>query len=117
MSDDTSHPANPYEDEIATAPRLQDREGYPFAAPRKASESPQLISVIRGKLKEFDPIKGYGFIRPLEPGPDIFLPHRTLKNSGYTSFIPGVGCGMEVEVVDRGRGLIAIKVRWVEWTP
>lgn len=118
MSDDTSHPANPYEDEIATAPRLQDREGYPFAAPRMSvSEPPQLISVIRGKLKHLDPVRGYGFIVPLEAGPDVFLLHRTLKESGYTTFIPGAGCGLEVEAVDRGRGLIAIRVRWVEWTP
>lgn len=118
MNDDTSHPANPYENEIPTAPRLQDREGYPFAAPRMSvSEPPQLISVIRGKLRHMDPVKGYGFVVPNEVGPDVYLPLRTLRNSGFTSFIPGRGCGIEVEAVDQGRGMVAIKVRWVEWTP
>lgn len=127
-SDDAGHPANPYAGEVATALRLQDREGYPFAARRKANlsdeaqlgaapEPPLMIRVIRGKLKHMDPVKGFGFIVPLEAGPDVFLLHRTLKESGYSSFIPGAGCGIEVEAVDRGRGMIAIKVRWVEWTP
>lgn len=80
-------------------------------------DPPLLISVVRGKLKHLDPVKGYGFIVPNEAGPDVFLMHNTLKESGYLSFIPGRGCGIEVEAVDRGRGPIAIRVRWVEWTP
>ena len=31
-------PSNPYAGEIATAPRLQDREGYPFATRRRADQ-------------------------------------------------------------------------------
>jgi hypothetical protein len=29
-----NHPSNPYAGEAATAPQLEDRPGYPFAAPR-----------------------------------------------------------------------------------
>lgn len=80
-------------------------------------DPPQIISIVRGKLKHLDPVKGYGFIMPNEAGPDVFIMHSTMKNSGFWSFIPGTGCGIEVEAVDRGRGPIAIRVRWVEWTP
>jgi hypothetical protein len=29
-----NHPSNPYADEVATAARLEDRDGWPFPAPR-----------------------------------------------------------------------------------
>jgi CspA family cold shock protein len=172
MTDDPGHPANPYAGEAATAPRLADREGYPFAASRTRvdlsdeaqlgtppcavcgtpiaqgeavrdrrggpwhrlcvpvggmptpaakpmPQPPELVHVIRGRVKFMNAVKGYGFIAR-EDGPDVFIHRETLRASGFTDFIPGSGCGIEVEAVhhhDGSRGLITIRVRWIEWHP
>lgn len=72
---------------------------------------------VRGRLKTFSPDRGFGFIVPNQAGDDIFLHRNTIRKSGYQDCIPGCGCEMEVEVAERDRGRIAIKIFWIEWLP
>lgn len=175
MTDDNL-PSNPYAAEAATAPRLQDREGYPAkaqrsaygddlsdeaqlgtpcaacgrliapgeavsdrrggpwhrlcapspeaqaspAAPPAASTAPQpptLVHIVRGHIKFIDPVRGFGFIARNDGAADVFLHREALRASGFTTFVPGSGCGIEVEAVERKGSLTAIRVRWLEWHP
>lgn len=42
-----------------------------------------------GKVKWFNPTKGYGFIEPNESGPDVFVHIRQVERSGLTGLAEG----------------------------
>lgn len=63
---------------------------------------------VNGTVKWFDPVKGYGFIVPNDGTKDIMLHMSCLKNSGHESTMEGAT--IEVEVVQRPRGLQALNV-------
>lgn len=66
-------------------------------------------SVLRGRVKWFDPAKGFGFVIAEEGGPDILLHANVLRNFGQSS----VADGSEIELVvqETDRGMQAIEVR------
>jgi len=68
---------------------------------------PHLESVrISGRVKWFDPIKGYGFIVPDEPDKtglrDVLLHVTSLRNSGRDNALEG--CSVTCDVVKRPKG-------------
>jgi cold shock protein len=47
------------------------------------------VSMLRGNVRAFDKVKGYGFIR-LDGNPeDIFVHHREIRMEGFRELAPG----------------------------
>lgn len=63
---------------------------------------------IRGRVKWFDPAKGFGFVIADEGGPDILLHANVLRNFGQSSVADGAG--IEISVQDTNRGQQAVEV-------
>ncbi len=63
---------------------------------------------IRGQVKWFDPVKGFGFVVADEGGPDILLHANVLRNFGQSSVADRAG--IELEVQETQRGIQAIEV-------
>ena len=67
---------------------------------------------ITGRVKWFDPAKGYGFVVADSGGPDILLHANVLRNFGQSSVADGAG--IEVSVTETARGVQAVAVHRVE---
>lgn len=63
---------------------------------------------IRGSIKWFDPVKGFGFIVSESGGPDILLHINALRNFGQSSVCDQAG--IVVSVQQTQRGLQAVEV-------
>lgn len=57
---------------------------------------------IRGYVKWFDPVKGFGFVVADEGGPDILLHANVLRNFGQSSVADQAGIEILVQKTDRG---------------
>jgi len=66
--------------------------------------------MIKGKVKWYNEIKGYGFIKS-EDGQDIFV-HRTGLESSYAGLEPEQE--VEFETKEGEKGLVAINVKSVQ---
>ncbi|WP_410468823.1 cold-shock protein [Aestuariicoccus sp. MJ-SS9] len=55
-----------------------------------------------GKVKWFDPVKGFGFVIADEGGPDILLHANVLRNYGQGSVADGALIEIEAQRTDRG---------------
>lgn len=55
-----------------------------------------------GKVKWFDPGKGFGFVLPDDGGPDILLHANVLRNFGRNSVADGAWVEMDVQATQRG---------------
>ncbi|MFK7939066.1 MAG: cold-shock protein [Roseovarius sp.] len=61
-----------------------------------------------GRVKWFDPVKGFGFVISDEGGPDILLHANVLRNFGQSSVADNAG--VDIEVQDTERGSQAVEV-------
>lgn len=57
---------------------------------------------VRGQVKWFDPVKGFGFVVADEGGPDILLHVNVLRNFGQNSVADGTGIEIVTHRTDRG---------------
>ena len=57
---------------------------------------------VRGRVKWFDPVKGFGFVVADEGGPDILLHANVLRNFGQSSVADGARVFVAVQETDRG---------------
>jgi CspA family cold shock protein len=57
---------------------------------------------VRGRVKWFDPVKGYGFIVADQGGPDILLHINVLRNFGQSSVADGAEIEAVIQSTDRG---------------
>lgn len=57
---------------------------------------------LSGKVKWFDPVKGFGFVIADEGGPDILLHANVLRNFGQSSVADGAVIDIAVQRTDRG---------------
>lgn len=57
---------------------------------------------ILGKVKWFDPVKGFGFVVADEGGPDILLHANVLRNFGQSSVADQAKIEIGVQATDRG---------------
>ncbi|MCJ7873676.1 cold shock domain-containing protein [Marinovum sp. 2_MG-2023] len=67
---------------------------------------------VEGRVKWFDPLKGFGFIVAETGGPDILLHSNVLRNYGQSSVADGAG--IVVEVQETPRGVQAVTVVTIE---
>ena len=67
---------------------------------------------VTGKVKWFDPAKGFGFVIADEGGPDILLHGNVLRNFGLSSIADGAG--VVISVNDTQRGVQAVEVHKVD---
>lgn len=63
---------------------------------------------VQGRVKWFDPVKGFGFIVSDEGGGDILLHANVLRNFGQSSVADGAG--ITVKVQKTARGVQAVEV-------
>lgn len=63
---------------------------------------------IYGRVKWFDPVKGFGFVVTDQGGADILLHANVLRNFGQSSVADGAGIDLEIQRT--GRGIQATEV-------
>lgn len=65
----------------------------------------------QGSVKFFNPDKGYGFIKPDNGGPDIFVHITAVEGAGLTSLNEGQKVSFEIEADKKGKGPKAIDLK------
>lgn len=63
---------------------------------------------VRGRVKWFDPVKGFGFVLADEGGPDILLHANVLRNFGQSSIADRAGVLLDVQTTSRGRQAVQV---------
>ncbi|MDF1873455.1 cold-shock protein [Vannielia sp.] len=71
-----------------------------------------LLQRVKGRVKWFDPAKGFGFVLADEGGPDILLHANVLRNFGQSSIADGAG--IDISVQETARGVQAVEVHSIE---
>lgn len=72
------------------------------------SEDEEVMQIVHGRVKWFDPSKGFGFIVSDQTDADILLHANVLRNFGQGSVADGAG--IEVKVQRTQRGVQAVEV-------
>jgi cold shock protein len=72
------------------------------------SEEDEVMQIVHGRVKWFDPSKGFGFIVSDQTDADILLHANVLRNFGQGSVADGAG--IEVRVQRTQRGVQAVEV-------
>lgn len=72
------------------------------------NEKTTMADAMRGRVKWFDPMKGFGFVVADEGGPDILLHANVLRNFGQSSVADGAE--IEILVQNTTRGMQAVEV-------
>jgi len=67
---------------------------------------------LRGRVKWFDPVKGFGFVVPDEGGADVLLHANVLRNFGQSSVADRAT--VEIDVQQTERGWQAVEVHVIE---
>ncbi len=70
------------------------------------------LRVVSGRVKWFDPVKGFGFVVADDGGPDILLHANVLRNFGQSSVADAAR--IEVSVTETARGVQAVSVHRIE---
>ncbi|MDT8853648.1 cold shock domain-containing protein [Paracoccaceae bacterium Fryx2] len=65
-------------------------------------DADRTAQVVHGKVKWFDPAKGFGFIVTDMAGADILLHANVLRNYGQSSVADGTGITVKVQMTQRG---------------
>lgn len=79
------------------------------------TEQQDALRVVTGRVKWFDPAKGFGFIVSDEAETDILLHANVLRNFGQNSVADGAG--ISVRVSQTRRGVQAVEVLSVQAPP
>jgi cold shock CspA family protein len=61
-----------------------------------------------GKVLQFDPVRGYGFVAADDGGEDVFI-HASVFNVDPTELTPGTSLEFQVMAGDRGRKAFAVQ--------
>jgi CspA family cold shock protein len=68
-----------------------------------ASATERKIDVAMGKVKWFNPAKGFGFIQPDDGGPDVFVHISAVEKAGYTTLADGAKVSYELQAGRSGK--------------
>lgn len=60
------------------------------------------VQVVHGRVKWFDPVKGFGFILSEETGTDVLLHSNVLRNFGQSTVADGAEITVSVQQTQRG---------------
>lgn len=66
------------------------------------------IRRVKGRVKWFDPVKGFGFVVADEGGPDILLHANVLRNFGQSSVADRAGVELDVQQTERGHQAVEV---------
>ncbi|MGA0541538.1 cold-shock protein [Neotabrizicola sp. VNH66] len=66
------------------------------------TEEDKAVQVLQGRVKWFDPAKGFGFIVSEDSNADILLHANVLRNFGQSSVADGAGIEVRVQTTPRG---------------
>lgn len=66
------------------------------------SETDNITRRVKGQVKWFDPVKGFGFVISDEGGADILLHANVLRNFGQSSVADRAVVELDVQTTDRG---------------
>ena len=66
------------------------------------TEEDKTVQVLQGRVKWFDPAKGFGFIVSDTTSTDILLHANVLRNFGQSSVADGAGIVVRVQATPRG---------------
>ena len=64
---------------------------------------------INGKVKWFNPTKGYGFISPNDNTKDVFVHSSAVKNAGLSGLAEGESITFEVEEGAKGPSAVNLQ--------
>ena len=64
---------------------------------------------INGKVKWFNPTKGYGFISPNDSTKDVFVHSSAVKNAGLSGLAEGDSITFEVEEGAKGPSAVNLQ--------
>ncbi len=76
--------------------------------PEEGATPDEEVKQFQGKIKWFDPVKGYGFIVPEDGSPDVLLHASVLREAGRETLLEGTT--VQCEAVDRAKGLQAVRL-------
>ena len=65
-------------------------------------EEDKAVQILHGRVKWFDPVKGFGFILSEETGSDVLLHSNVLRNFGQSTVADGAEITVTVQQTQRG---------------
>lgn len=66
------------------------------------------LAIVQGRVKWFDPVKGFGFVVAGDGGSDILLHANVLRNFGQSSVADGAEVSVRVQLTSRGAQAVEV---------
>ncbi|HMO09704.1 MAG TPA: cold shock domain-containing protein [Paracoccaceae bacterium] len=72
------------------------------------TEEGKALQTVQGRVKWFDPVKGFGFVVADTGGADILLHANVLRNFGQNTVADGAGISVAVQMTPRGAQAVEV---------